>query len=270
MKELKLYSFTILILFINHNIIFSQFQPGAKQIALSHSDVASHNDVFSLFTNPSGLSLIKKSQFGVFYSPSPFGIKELANGFITYHQPTSFGSFAIGGMNFGFDLYKENRIYFGYSNVISEKFLFGFSFFDQVINIKNYGSTNFFNFIFGSIFLINNDLCVGFTIQNPIRNEEYSSLTTNIRSGLTYRIAANAKVHFSVFKELDFPISYSSGIEYSIFQYFNLYLGIQNNPNMFSGGIGIHYLFLSLTYAITTHQDLGLTHQIGIIINFTE
>ena len=270
MKGLRLYFLPFLIFFICDNIIFSQFQPGAKQIALSYSDVASNNDVFSLFTNPSGLSLIEKSQFGVFYSPSPFGIKELANGFITYNQPTSFGSIAIGGMNYGFDLYKENRIYLGYSNVMSEKFLFGFSFFDQVINIKNYGSKNFFNFIFGSIFLINNDFCVGFTMQNPIRNKEYSSLTTNIRLGLTYRIIDNAKVHFSVYKELNFQISYSSGVEYSIFKFFTLYFGIQNNPNIFSGGIGIYYLFVNLTYAINTHQDLGLTHQIGLTINFTE
>ncbi len=269
-KKFRFYILIFGILFINLNIMFSQFQPGAKQIALAYSDVASISNAFSLFTNPSGLSLNKKSQFGIFYSPSPFGIKELANGYITFNQPTSFGSFAVGGMNYGFDLYKENRIYLGYSNIISDKFLFGISFFNQVINIKNYGSINFFNFIFGSIFLINNNFSVGFTLCNPIRNQDYCSLTTNIRTGLTYRIFDYAKIHFSIYKELNFPLSISSGIEYSIFKYFALYFGIQNNPNIFSGGIGINYSFINLNYAINSHQDLGLTHQIGLTINFTE
>lgn len=34
---------------------YAQFNPGAKQISLSNSDVALSNDVFSVFNTPSGV-----------------------------------------------------------------------------------------------------------------------------------------------------------------------------------------------------------------------
>ncbi|MCB9220124.1 MAG: hypothetical protein H6610_11780 [Ignavibacteriales bacterium] len=257
--------------FLFHSInIFSQLQPGAKQIALSHSDVASANNSFSLFTNPAGLSKIGKTQFGIFYSPSPFGMKELANGFITLSHPTSFGSFAVGAMNYGFELYKENRIHLGYSNIFAKRFLIGVSGMYQTLNIKNYGHAGFFNFSLGSIFLLTNKFAIGFVLNNPLRNKDYSPLTTNFRSGITYEIIKEAKIHLSVYKEINFPISVSSGVEYDVLKFFSLRFGIQNEPNIYSAGIGINYLFLNLNYAINSHQDLGMTHQIGLIINFTE
>ncbi|MFZ1292072.1 MAG: hypothetical protein WAR79_18385 [Melioribacteraceae bacterium] len=260
----------ISLLFYFNQKLSGQLQPGAKQIALSHSDVANPNDVFSIFTNPAGLTQIKKTQFGIFYSPSPFGIKELANGFLAFNQPTNLGSFSIGAMNYGFELFKENRIYFGYSNNFSDQFLFGISVFYQIIKIENYGNTNFLNFSLGSIFLLNQDLSIGFSIHNPLRNKNYSSLTTNFRTGITYNILDNAKIHFAAFKEINFPISFSSGIEYDIIKLLSLRFGIQNNPNNFSGGLGINYSFFQIDYAINSHIDLGLTHQIGIILNFSD
>ena len=75
--------------------VFSQYNPGAKQISLSNSDVALSDDVFSLFNNPAGLSQMNWREIGIYYSPAPFGLSELSNGFVAYHQPTSIGSFAL-------------------------------------------------------------------------------------------------------------------------------------------------------------------------------
>ncbi|MBK8946608.1 MAG: hypothetical protein IPM32_15235 [Ignavibacteriae bacterium] len=268
MKNYK--SILVIIFLLIFKTQFGQSLPGAKQIALSHSDIASSNDVFSIFINPAGLSKINKTQFGIFYSPSPFGIKELANGFLSINQPTNLGSFSIGAMNYGFELFKENRIYLGYSNNLSNQFLIGISTVYQIVKIQNYGSTNFFNFSLGNIFLIDNNFSIGFTLHNILRNKNYSSLTTNFRTGITYKVSDNAKIHLSAFKEINFPISISSGIEYSIIKYFSLRFGIQNNPNNFSGGFGINYSFFNVDYAINNHPDLGLTHQVGIIINFSD
>jgi len=51
-----------------------------RQVALSNSDVAQCNDVFSLFNNPAGSSQLTGENW-VIYSPAPFGLKELANGY---------------------------------------------------------------------------------------------------------------------------------------------------------------------------------------------
>jgi hypothetical protein len=102
---------------------FTQYNPGSKQIAMSNSDVALSNDVFSLFNNPAGLAQMNWRELGIYYSPAPFGFSELANGYISYHEPFDFGSVGIGAMTYGFDLYRENKISVGFSYNYLNKFL---------------------------------------------------------------------------------------------------------------------------------------------------
>lgn len=60
--------YTIIIICAISLSAYSQYNPGAKQISLSNSDVALSNDVFSLFNNPSGLSQMNWREIGVYYS----------------------------------------------------------------------------------------------------------------------------------------------------------------------------------------------------------
>ena len=53
---------------------FPQYNPGARQISLANSDVALANDVFTLFSNPAGLSQINWREVGIYYSPAPRAI----------------------------------------------------------------------------------------------------------------------------------------------------------------------------------------------------
>ena len=107
--------FTLNLLFILNIVIFPQFNPGARQISLANSDVALANDVFSLFSNPAGLAQLNWREVGVYYSPAPFGLTELSNGYVAYHEPFNFGSLAVGGMTYGFELYRESKVLLGYS-----------------------------------------------------------------------------------------------------------------------------------------------------------
>jgi hypothetical protein len=116
---------------------FAQIEPGARQISLSHSDIALSNDVFSLFNNPSGLSQISWREVGIYYSPAPFGLSELANGYVAYIEPFDFGSVAVGGMTYGFDLYRESRIVLGYSYNYEDKFFAG-----ATINLHTFSILN--------------------------------------------------------------------------------------------------------------------------------
>lgn len=265
MNRIKIIIF-ISILF--NNFISGQLDPGAKQISLSHSDIAFSNDVFSLFTNPSGLSKIPSSQFGIYYSPSPFGIKEMANAYLAFNQTTDLGSFAVGLLNYGFNLYKENKFFIGYGNNYNGKFYYGFSAYYESIAIKNYGNVNFFNISIGGSYSLSKELFLGFAINDILRNKEYSPNSASVRSGISYMVLKNSMVHFSIFKQLNFPVSVCSGIEYDIIKYFSLRFGVQNNPDKYSAGAGINYSIFKVDYAVNQHKDLGLTHQLGILINF--
>ena len=99
----------------------AQENPGARQIALSNSGVALSNDVFSIFNNPAGSAQMNWTEVGFYYSPSPFGIKELSHGFAAFHQPVKFGSISAGFMSYGFELYKENKLAISFARRFAEK-----------------------------------------------------------------------------------------------------------------------------------------------------
>jgi hypothetical protein len=249
----------------------AQIEPGARQISLSNSDVALSNDVFSLFNNPSSLSQISWREVGVYYSPAPFGLSELANGYVAYIEPFDFGSVAIGGMTYGFDLYRESKIVLGYSYNYENIFFAGTAINLHTFSIQNYGNTSAFYLNFGSLAYITNEIRWGFSISNinraSIGNED-DQIPIVFATGFSYDLIKTLSLNLGIYKDIRYKPSIRFGIEYDIVKYFSLRVGFQNEPSKYSAGIGINYSIVNLDYALFTHQDLGLTHQAGIIISF--
>ncbi len=248
-----------------------QVNPGARQIALSHSDLAQSNDVFSLFNNSAGLAQLNWREAGVYYSPAPFGLTELANGFAAYHEPASFGSIGIGLSTYGFELYRETQISLAFSRLITEQLFAGVTVNYKSLSIKNYGSDGIITLNLGSLFYITQTLRIGFVLQNFTRSsygDEKEQAPIIYATGLSYDALDNLTMNISIENEHDRDLSLRSGIEYGVMEYIDLRFGFSNYPVSYSTGIGINYSIFQLDYALFTHQDLGLTHQAGIIVHF--
>jgi hypothetical protein len=71
-------------------------------------------------------------------------------------------------------------------------------------------------------------------------------------------------------KEIGFNPSLRIGVEYSIIDFLVLRLGVSNEPETYSGGIGVITDFIRADYSLTSHTYLGLTHQFGLIIHFSK
>ncbi len=265
------FCYTIIIICSLTFSAYSQYNPGAKQISLSNSDVALSDDVFSLFNNPAGIAQMNWREVGVYYSPAPFGLSELANGYVAYHEPSSIGSFAIGGMTYGFDLYRESKFSLGYSYNYQNRFFTGFAINYQTVSIKNYGNDGAFFFNIGGLVYVTEIFRFGFSLQN-INRATFGNADDQIpvvfNTGLSYDVADELYVNFSVEKDIKYNASFKFGINYDIIEYLSLRTGFSNEPSKYSVGIGINYALFSLDYAIFTHNDLGLTHQAGVIISF--
>lgn len=250
---------------------FAQFNPGAKQISLSNADVALSNDVFALFNNPAGIAQMNWREVGVFYSPAPFGFKELANGFMAYHEPTSIGSFALGGMTYGFELYRETKILLGYSYNYQNKFFAGAAINFHNISIQNYGSDAAFYLNIGGLAYLTNSIRWGFSIHNLNRatvGNEDDQIPMVFNSGFSVDLINELALNIAAEKDIRYRPSVMVGVDYDIIEYLSLRLGFSNEPSKFSGGVGINYSLFSLDYAVFTHPDLGLTHQAGLILSF--
>ncbi len=262
--------FLTLIFFIS-TVTLAQFNPGAKQISLSNSDVALSNDVFSVFNNPAGLSQLNWRELGIYYSPAPFGLTELSNGYIAYCEPFSFGTLSAGGMTFGFDKYRESKIATAYSYNYQNKFFVGVTLNFHTVSIQNYGSDNAIYINLGGLIYLSNELRFGFSLQNINRatfgNEE-GQIPVTLNSGFSFDLIPSLALNTAIEKDIKHKTSFMFGADYDLIEHLSLRSGFSNEPSRYSAGIGINYSLLSLDYAMITHSDLGLTHQIGLIISF--
>lgn len=251
----------------------AQLTPGARQIALSNSDVALCSDAFAIYTNPGGTAQINSRQFGIYYSPAPFGLKELANGFMVYNEPFKWGSAGVGAMTYGFDLYKETKFTAAISYKFKNYIYIGGTLNYHLISIKNYGSDNAIYFNFGSLLFITNEIRWAFTLTN-LNNSTFS------KQGGQIPMTANTGFAYSPFEDLSlcaglekdpvYPVSFSAGVELKLNKNIFLRSGFANNPTKYSAGVGICFQGVELDYALFTHNYLGLTHQAGIIINLSD
>lgn len=268
MKFFRIIVFILLVFCLKS---YAQIKPGAKQIALSHSDVAYANDAFAIFNNPAGLAQQNWREFSIYYSPSPFGLKQLSNNSAVYHEPTNYGSFAIAYSNYGFELYKENAFFVSYSTNISKNIFFGTTFAYRNLSIKNYGNDNALTILLGGILYLTPDLRIGFEIDN-ITHSSFGNSDNQIPMvfdlGLSYSLLSKLVINTAIEKEIDNNTSLRVGIDYEIIKYLNLRIGAMNEPSSFSAGIGVNYSLFEIDYAVFNHQDLGFTHQFGITMQF--
>jgi hypothetical protein len=267
MKKLYL---LLLLLFVNTSNI-AQINPGARQISIANADVALANDVFTLFNNPAGLAQINWKEVGVYYSPAPFGLTELANGYVAYQQPFSFGSLGIGGMTYGYELYRESKIILGYSYNYDNILFLGAAINYQTYSIQNYGSTGVFYLNLGGLVYILDDLRWGFSTNNINRatvGDQDDQIPVVFSTGFSFEILQNFSLNASLVKDIRYDLSLAFGIDYDIIEYLSLRIGAADNPSKFTAGVGINYSILGLDYAFFTHPDLGLTHQVGLTLSF--
>lgn len=263
--------YTIIIICAISLSAYSQYNPGAKQISLSNSDVALSNDVFSLFNNPAGLSQMNWRELGIYYSPAPFGLTELANGYVAYNEPTALGSFGLGGMSYGFDLYRETMVVLGYSYNFQNNFFAGVTINYKTVSIQNYGNDGALFFNIGGLAYITDLFRVGFSIQNFNRatfGNEDDQIPMLINTGLSYDLVDEITINLALEKDIKHKASFQFGINYDLIENISLRSGFSNEPSKYSVGIGINYSIFSLDYAMFTHNDLGLTHQAGLILSF--
>jgi len=263
--------FTLYLLLILNSLIYPQYNPGARQISMANSDAALANDVFSLFSNPAGLAQLNWREVGIYYSPAPFGLTELSNGYVAYNEPFNFGSISIGGMTYGFDLYRESKVVLGYAYNYENILFAGATVNYHTYSIQNYGSTSAFYFNVGGLVYILDELRWGFVVNNLNRAsiaDIDDQIPMVLSTGFSYDILQNFSLNFALEKDIRFNPSVQLGIEYDIIEYLSLRAGTSNDPSRFTAGVGINYSIFSLDYAFFTHQDLGLTHQAGIILTF--
>lgn len=255
-----------LLLPVIQNLSSAQILPGSAYIACGKSILAS-NSIWTFYTNPAGFIDNSKITAAFYYSPSPFGMKELRNEYAAFSYNFDFGRISLGFSNYGFELFRQNYFHLNYSSFISKLHLGG-ALTLRRISIERYGHSYRLNANVGFTYQLNN-MNVSLSVLNLLRNKnnnlDYDPIILQL--GANYNLPFKSKIYFSIYKEEVFPVSFRAGIQYTLLNLLNIRTGFNSYPEEYSGGLGIKYKMFKLNFAASFHNVLGVTSQFDLTIS---
>jgi hypothetical protein len=264
-----------IILFLSFTTGWAQFENvdlGARPISLNGAFTSIADNSQAIFYNPAGLGQMYDREIAFFYSPAPYGLTELSTAALTYCEPTiKYGTFGIGIKTYGFELYRELNVLLSYGNSYKDKIFYGLNLNFYNLKIENYNSASSFGFDFGAMAYLHKYVRWGFIAKNVTGakiGESKEKIVQVYRTGFDFVPLQNINLAFEIEKDVKYPLSFRSGIEYAVLDYVDLRFGVGSEPTTFTGGIGLSYNLFTLDYALTKSPDLGITHQGTLSINF--
>lgn len=242
----------------------------ARASALGGLYSALPSDQLALFGNVANLTKHDKLKFSVIFS-RPFGLKELSHSGLALAIPSKYGSFGLAASRFGFSLYRESLLSFGYANNPHKNIYFGISLNMMEVRIKGYGVGRSISLNSGILAEVKDNIILGLTVRNinsPKISADDRSLPRSMRLGLLYLPANNIKVIAEYQKEESFDDILRVGTEIELYPSQFLRLGVSNNPSIISMGFGLTSNGITIDYSAVTHQFLGTTQNISFGFTF--
>jgi len=193
----------------------------------------------------------------------PFGMTQLALERMAIVIPSGIGSFAFRASNFGNVIYRENEISIGYG--------------------KYYKSVNFGAFVkilyvstkeYGTAFTISGDIGV-MTVLNvgsvwlsfrnfTSPNIGKETIGDNLMGGIYISPENWFDIDVRIMKQQGFTTSTKVFGLFHLSEFFTIRAGMNTSPRSFIVGTAFEVDDIGMTYAVVTHQELGLSHIITV------
>lgn len=238
---------------------------GARAAALANTSVTI-GDEWSLFNNPGATATTEDQAFGVSHERR-FGVA----GFNTYAATAVFslntyGTPGLGLYRFGDELFSIQKILLGYSHKIQNVSLGIRADYTQ-LSIQDFGSKGVFVLSFGGTARIIEGLFFGAHIYNitqaKLASYQDERIPVVMKAGLSYRPSEKLMVNVETEKNIEQPALLKAGLEYRIIENVFLRTGVALKPYIGTYGVGVTPGNFRFDYALSSHGNLGLIHQIS-------
>jgi len=267
--------------------VFLNLTPGARPKAMGGSFVALADDGLAIYYNPAGLSQVTDYQFHTSYQ-RPFGLSFLSHSWADLTIP-------LGGYGtLGFSFQKQGLEYKGVDMEEEKTFQFGQGFrlmgdihswlslgyainlysleFGKSVGGVDLGSAHTIGIDIGGLAGIWRRTRLGFIAHN-LNNPQMGKgskfdLPQSIIVGICYSPYKGMHTNWDVEKELNSNTQLHFGMESKLTKSLDLRVGLQNNPNLYTLGMGIYYQGISFDYAFSYNSQPGSTHQFTLGYRF--
>ncbi|MDZ7718091.1 MAG: hypothetical protein U5K72_04620 [Balneolaceae bacterium] len=249
--------------------VHAQTSLGASSVAMGQTGVAVPNSNWSLFSN---VALMPTDGNRVsFYGFRYVGIAEITDMAANLTTQTSWGTVGAGVHRYGFNLFNENRFLLAYKNNL-DRFHYGASVsYTHIFQGGDYGAAGAIGFDLGLAAEITEDLWFGARATNlnqPSYGDTDEELPRELATGLSYMLTPEALVTAEIVKDVMFPLSFRSGVQFEIIQSLFIRAGITTQPETYSFGFGYQSNMWNVNFALQQHNPLGLSPALDLAVKF--
>jgi len=244
---------------------------GGRSAAMGRTGVAS-SDFWSVNNNQAGLAFTEKSGAGFFYQ-NLYMMNDLNYNQVSAVLKTHQGGFGLNVSYFGYGQYNEKKIGLAYGMQLGKRFALGAQLdYLHTYIAQDYGSKGVITFEVGMMTKITDELTLGAHIFNPIQAKltDYNDerIPTLLRLGLNWDLSKDFTAAIEAESDIDHSLALKAGLEYNIMDLMYARIGVSNNPNIFSFGVGLYFGGFKLDFSSSMHQVLGYSPQMSAIYNF--
>ena len=257
----RIFLMTIFIFSLQFSFCQGWLPMGSRSHALGNASVAI-DDIWAYHHNPANLVSVKKLGFGLSYE-NRFLLKELQSQGFVVALPLKAGVISFGLQSFGFKNFRTNRLGLGYSMKLAEFLSCGVQLnYHQVRLTDAYGRKDALTAELGLKANITDNWKVAFSVFNLTRTKisEFGEdrLTTLMRLGTQYTFSEKVMLVAELEKNIEFPVRFKTGIEYSPIKKLFLRGGFATQPIELSAGLGYRFKEqFQLDIGSAYHQILG-------------
>jgi hypothetical protein len=260
-------SFLLLFLFIGATAANPfRVAVGAREAGMGYSCIMTY-DFWSSFNNQAGLALNKGLKAGINYE-NRFGIKELGTKTAGVIIPAGNSSLGIVYSNYGYSDLKKHFAGAACGLKFSEKIAAGVQI-DYISERTSgeYGNNSFLTCEAGILIQPDPNTRLGLHVFNPVPNSlRKYFMPTELRIGAGYKISNVVFGGIEIEKCTGSNLIFKTGFEYEPVNRLFFRGGFSSNKGTLSFGIGYKTKIISTDIAFVTHERLGITPSISIII----
>ncbi len=286
---------------------------GARPFGMGEAYVAVSDDINALFSNPAGLAGIQKKELTTMYFK---GLADVQTGFLGYVVPwEKKGSLATGflylnggrikinyldGRSHSFEAQRDYVGILSYARDLKDGFLIGGNMKLLHSTLVEEYTAQTLSVDLGVMYkkLMNNNLSIGFAIQNIGKGIKYSQeeddLPFTLKGGIAYKLNLEKNENYlGFFNEVSPKTSLSPGCLFSLevekpketefkgklgFEYGKYWkqhryllrggYKLGYTPDTYTLGIGCEFEQFQFDYGIGIMDDLGLLHKVSFTIRF--
>jgi len=240
----------------------------ARSSALSSADLLLI-DEWSIITNSASTAYLEKPAIGIGFNRN-YLISELDEKSVTFGLPfLNNNCFSIAYSVFGYELYKDQNLYFSYARKFSESFSVGLQFNNhQQIPGEEYQHIIENHLSFGINAKLTSKISIAGNYKFNFKGSSNSEVPLNngntLALGFKYVLSEKFAVYFQGRQFVNERFVASAAMEYEYLENFFLRAGISSNPLKGSFGFGFKYKSIKFSASCSRHEILGYSPSISI------